>query len=148
MGLASQRTAITQYFYSNWNEANGKVAYPNKAFATPDGEVFLVFNLLSYYRHRASIGRNQWLTRRFGAVQIDIYIPEGQGTHNARALADDLEALFESLSLTTSDNQLIQFGTPNTSAVATNEQRASNLEDSYHRLVMTCEFYTNEVKSQ
>lgn len=146
MGLSSQRTAITQYFHTNWNTANGVVAYPNKQFTTPAGEPFLVFNIMTFFRKRASIGIDQWLTRRYGAVQVDIYVPEGDGVGGARTKADLVEALFESKELVTSDSQIVRFQTPYTVNVAINEQRAGNLEDAYHRLVVTCEFYVDEEK--
>jgi hypothetical protein len=74
-------------------------------------------------------------------------VPEGGGVASARAKADLVEALFESKELITSDSQTIRFRTPGTANLAINEERASNLEDSYHRLVVTCDYYVDEPKS-
>jgi hypothetical protein len=147
VGLSSQRTALTQYFYDEWDEDNGVVAYPNKHFQTPNGEAFLVFNILTYFKERRSIGMDQWLTRRHGAVQIDIYVPEGTGIGSAREKADLVEAIFESTSVVTADSETIRFRTPGTADVSINERRASNTEDSYFRLIVTCPYYVDEVKS-
>lgn len=147
MSLETQRAAITEYFQDNWLESTATVAYPNHPFVTPVGEPFVVLNILSFDKSRASIGMGQWLTRRVGAVQIDIYVLENTGSKTASEMAGTIEAMFESKELVTSDNEIVKFRTPRTINLSLNEERASNMEDSYFRLMTYCEFYVDEVKT-
>jgi hypothetical protein len=147
MSLETQRAAITDYFKANWLETTVTVAYPNHPFVTPVGQPFLVLNLTNFDRSRGSIGMDQWLTRRVGAVQVDIYVLENTGYKTAAQMADTIEAMFESIEIVTSDSQTIKFRTPRTTNLSLNEERASNMEDSYFRLMTYCEYYVDEIKT-
>jgi hypothetical protein len=147
MSLATQRLAITDYFHDNWDEGDAVVGWPNKKFVTPASAPFLLLDILTFARGRASIGISEWFNRREGAVQVDIYVPEGTGIGVARSFADIVEALFESKEITTSDNEVIRFRAPNTTSIAPNVVRASNIEDSFFRLVVSCGYYVDEIKT-
>lgn len=139
MSKETERVLLTAHFLSQWNPADGKIAWPNKDFTTPSNEMFVVFNILDRGTVRSSLGRT-YLKRSFGSLQIDIYTPASMGTSRSRQIADRLENIYDSLDLVTSDGQSVVFGTPSSRVLPPNEQRAANLDDNWDRYVVDLPF--------
>lgn len=141
MSRETERKAVIDFFKLNWNPADGPVAYPNIEFSTPENQQFAVVHIVETGTFRKSIGYSQYLKRSSATLQIDIFTPLGQGTKPSRLIGERLERVFDTIDLVTSDGEFLRFGTPSSRTVAINEQRASNLEDNWHRYVVECPFY-------
>ena len=145
MSRETEREAITTHFVSVWNPADGRVAYPNFDFETPKNEMFVVFSLVDRGTTRESLG-STYLKKMRGTLQLDIYSPADTGTAPSRIIAGRLEEIYDSLTLMTSDGELINFYTPSAAPLATNVQRAANLDDNWSRYVVECPYTRQKIE--
>ncbi len=146
MSRATERALVMGHFTATWNAAYASVpiAWPNHEFLTPTNQPFAVFNLVDRGTTRESLGRT-YFKRHRGTIQVDLYMPLGQGIKWGYAVSDYLETVYDSLDLVTTDNQPVRFRTPTARPIAGNEARASNLEDNWARLVVEIPFDRSEV---
>lgn len=144
MSRELERQAIASHFQSVWDEPlDGPIAWPNKPFTTPNASGFCTFNIVELGTFRMSLGRS-FFKRHHGSMQIDMYVPQDQGTRPSRLTADRLEDLYEMLVLEMSNGQKIEFGTPRTRTLAANEQRASNLDDNWDRYLLEAPYHRDQ----
>jgi hypothetical protein len=145
MSASTERSAIYQWFSNSWDpNVDGPIAWPNQRFEQPQGELFVVFTLLTFTSNQMSLGANINLYRHFGEVQIDIYVPQNKGVATARTAADKIAGIFRNKSFSTSDGNLITFRTPTFRELAVNETRALNMDDIKYRLIVLCPFQRDE----
>lgn len=140
MSRELERAAIAAHFKSVWDAADGDIAWPNKPFETPIKHRFCVFNIVDRGVIRRSLGFN-FFKRYLGTLQIDIYVPQDEGTKISRQITDRLENIYEMLELPLSNGQVIIFETPTARTLALNEQRAANLEDNWDRFLFEAPFH-------
>jgi hypothetical protein len=141
----AEREALAARFLTTFNALGiTDVAWPNKAFETPTRKTFLVFNIVERGVVRHGIGLN-YFKRHFGTVQVDIYVPQDEGTKVSRVLTDAMEAEYETLELPTGDGEMIKFQSPASRSMATNEIRAQNLDDNWDRYMFEAPFYRDQL---
>jgi hypothetical protein len=141
----TEREAITAHFLSIAEPDLGlNIAWPNKAFTTPSGQIFVEFNLVDRGVTRHGLGRS-FFKRHNGTMQIDIYTPQDQGTKRSRQLADYWALLYEMLELPTSDGEMIKFLNTTSHPLPTNVIRAENLDDNWDRYVFEAPYYRDQL---
>lgn len=138
-----ERSRIFSHFQSVWNTANGPIAVPNQPFTTPTNSMFVVISIVERGTFRKSLGIN-FFKRHIQTFQIDLYTPEDLGTKQSRVVADQLEPIYQDLILTLTDGEHVKFGTPSARVLASNEQRASNLNDNWDRYIIECPYYRDQ----
>lgn len=135
MSWETERTAIVQYFTTNWVVADGPVMYENQPFTQPAG-IFLALTILVSGSRQASLKTTATLYRTLGNVQVDVYAPENKGTADARKLADKITRLFLNKNLTTTDGDLMSFGVPSITILGNRNGR--------YRIAVTCPYRRDE----
>lgn len=138
-----ERSRIFSHFQSLWNSGDGPIAVPNQPFTTPTNSMYVVLNIVERGSFRKSLG-SHFFKRHMQTLQIDIYTPADQGTKKSRQLADTIEPIYQDLTLILSDNEALRFGTPTARVLASNEQRAANLDDNWDRYVIECPYYRDQ----
>ena len=146
MSRETERRLITQHFSAAWQAQYSTipVAWPNTEFSTPVNGKFLVVNFVDRGTTRESLGRS-YLKRHRGTLQLDLYVPAGEGIGFARNVADYVEEVYDSLDLLTTDGEPVYFRTPSSREIGGNEARASNLEDNWYRYVIECPYDRQEI---
>lgn len=140
MSKETERATIFSELKNVWPSQYGAIAWPNLPFVAPTADRWAAAEILTYTTDRASLGRD-FFKRTYGSLQIDLFVPDGVGTKEAREVADFLEDHFQDLKLITSDGEAIQFGTPESKTLPVNVARAENLEDNWYRYVVDCPFH-------
>lgn len=143
MSRELERAAISGHFQGVWNPADGPIAWPNKPFSTPVNSGFAVFNIVERGTFRKSLGRS-FFKRHENTLQIDIYVPIDVGTKPSRVIADRLEDIYQDLVLVLPNGQSVNFRTPSSRVLATNEQRAANLDDNWARYLFEAPYYRDQ----
>lgn len=144
MSKEAEREALAASFKDMFSTLGvAHIAWPNKPFETPADSTFVEFNIVDRGVTRHGLGRN-FFRRNHGTVQVDIYVPQDEGTKVSREFADIMANFYEMYELPTSDGELIKFETPFSHALATNRIRAANLGDNWDRYVFEAPFHRDQ----
>ena len=144
MSREHERQTVIAHFLSVWLTADGEVAIMNQPFTTPLNELFADVKIVETGTFRKSLGRT-FIKRHNGVLQVDLYSPFGTGVAKSRQIADRLEDVYEELILPVPGTvESIKFGTPSSSRLATNVQRAENLDDNWDRYTFQAPYYRDQ----
>lgn len=129
------RVAIATFLNPLWVPDYGPLAWPNARFKIPKNGRWGSVDIIDYDTSRASLS-DTFQLRHLGAVQLDFYTPEGQGSSENKIAADELSLSFLEVILP-APNGALQFGIPKGRPPSANELRAMNLEDNWNRYTLT-----------
>lgn len=117
MSFSAERAALARFFNDLWQAsefAAVPVHWENHLFEVPDGESYVAFSIVNGDgRQRELAGPDDPALHRYGGhVQIDVLVPEGEGTAQARAMADVVSNGFRRQWVDTEDAGSLTFHTP------------------------------------
>ena len=111
-GFEAEQQAIETHLAVEWAAGTYpliELIFANTDEKQPSGVASMALSILPGGSGQKSIGGSP-IIRHVGLVQIDIFIPEGDGTREAGRLADAVALIFERQRLSTSGGTIV-FGT-------------------------------------
>lgn len=138
MGFAAERQLIESTFDNDW--LNGAyvhvpVRYENIEFIPPaNNEPWVDFSIGSSDADAASLSAR--IVRHEGEVTVDIYVPQGEGTNEARQLADEVSRILRNRQISSTNAGYITFGEPDVAPMGA--------EEPYYKLQVTVDYERDE----
>ncbi len=93
MSFETERQAIQGRFYTQWGNRT-QVAYDNERFDFPSQDAWVRLTILNGTGLRRNIGDNAQIYRYPGIIEVQIFIPIGEGTDEIRLHADEVVNIF------------------------------------------------------
>ena len=104
MSFDDERNSLESRFNTQWatyaTSANVPIAWDNVEYKPVTGTTFVRFSVFPGDSYQASLG-DRPLHRAVGIIDIGIFVPQGEGTENARDLADIAAEIFRNWQDTT-----------------------------------------------
>lgn len=150
MGRESERSTVSSAILAGWKPEFGPTAWPNQPFVAPPGARWAQITILTYSTDRISLGRENFLKRTIGSVQIDLFCPQDQGASGNKSISDYLEDHFEDRIFIISPQEKIEFGTPESRETTGVQERQEGTNDNWFRTVVDIPFQRDVqvIKSQ
>ena len=133
MSFAAERTSIEARFATEWaatDHSTVPVAYENVDFSPPlEADPWVAIYIRNGAADVITIGPS--VTRTGGLIQVSVYAPASEGTHEAREIADSAAGVFN----------IVQF-TCGADVITTGPAYLSSrgTSDGYHQLDVTIPF--------
>lgn len=149
MGREAERSTISSAIQEGWKPEFGVIAWPNQPFVAPPGQRWAQVTILTYSTDRISLGKEHFLKRTIGSVQIDIFCPQDQGAAGNKKISDYLEDFYEDRIFVISTEEKIEFGTPESRETTGVQERQEGTNDNWFRTVVDIPFqrYVHIIKS-
>lgn len=118
VGIEAERTLIENYFDTEWLSGSYyhvPVAYPNVDFEPPHNkDSYVRLQFLATPSNQITLGgaANSSLIRFQGILQIDIYVEEGIGSKEARAIMDECSRILTRTQISSVTAGVVTFRTP------------------------------------
>ena len=104
MSFNDERQSLESRFNTQWatytTSADVPIAWDNVEYTPVTGTTFVRFSVFPGDAYQVSLG-NRPLHRVVGIIDIGIFVPQGQGTKNAKDLADIAAEIFRNWQDTT-----------------------------------------------
>lgn len=99
MSFESAANTIRSRFYDDFPtyRPNVDIAWPNANYTPTSGEEWVRLNILPASSRQVATVGDKW--RHPGVVSVQIFVPEGTGDGKAYAIADDVAAVFQGMTL-------------------------------------------------
>lgn len=95
-GFDDARSAIETRLYNNITTVDGaNIEFMNSRFEMPNNEIWIRLTIREGEARQASLGNYSFLKRYSGAIIIDVFVPEYQGTKDGREVADEIATIFD-----------------------------------------------------
>jgi len=130
MSFNDTRNAIEARMVANYSTY--KVKFENTKFKPPVNTPWLALTVQDGEAFNASIGTARRVQRHPGIIQVDIYVPENQGTKTSREIADAVAVIFNT----------VQFSLGSSGTISTRAPALQGLgiEEGWDRKVLSIPF--------
>lgn len=145
MGKEAERSALESAVSDIWVTDFGPIAWTNVPFEVPASGRWASVTILDYDTSRMSLGKEVFLKRTTGSIQIDLFCPQDLGSSLNRRAADFLETYFEDRIIVISVDEKIEFGTPESRESNGVQERQEGTDDNWYRTIVDIPFHRDEV---
>jgi len=140
MGLAAERKLLEMAFDDAW--LNGAfvfvpVSYSNIEFNPPiNNEAWISFRLGVDDADIISLGNNK-IVRHDAEIVVDIYVNQGEGTNEAREIADEVVSILRNKQFSSAEAGTVTTRIPDVAPIG--------VDESYYRLQIVVPYERDEV---